>query len=221
MSTTTPPSALGTGVYSLVEAAYLLGMDEDTVLRWSSPHGGKEALVAPSHGWAFSFHDLVSVAVIAVLRQRKVSPSGVRTTIAYLQEKFDTPRPFAHRDVVRELHTAGSSVLWTPNVDVSKGGQLTFIETVTNYLKPIEYGSNRLARLWRPERQIVLDPEIQVGRPCIEGTRVTTEVVASRFLQGESRGDISDDLQITIQQVSYATKFEKRLRNGKGLALVA
>lgn len=213
---------LGAGVYTLPEASYLLGMDERTVLRWSQPQpNGKTALVPPTHGWAFSFHDLLSLAVIAVLRQRGVKAEGVRRTIHFLQAEFSVARPLAHRDIVKKLRTAGNSVLSVPNIDATRGGQFAFIETIALYLQPIEYGSDQLARLWKPASQVVLDPEIQAGRPCIQGTRVTTDVVAGRVTQGESRADVARDLGITVNQVTAARTFEKRLQHGEGLALVA
>lgn len=212
---------LGSGVYDVATAAYLLGMDERTVVRWSLPTAtGKPALVPPSHGWAFSFHDLLSIAVIAVLRQRGVTPNGIRQSIAYLQERFSAPRPFAHEEVVPTLRTAGRSLL-SGEIDVSKGGQLAIVETVTTYLRPIEYGDNRLARLWKPARYVALNPEVQAGRPCIKGTRVTTDVIADRLAQGEDAWEIADDLAVTVRATKAAASFEERLQSGRGLALVA
>ncbi len=216
-------STLGTGVYDLGEAAYLLGISERTLIRWSRPSGGnrKPALVAPSHGWAFSFHDLLSLAVVAVFRQREITPDGIRNTVSYLQEEFGTERPLAHEGVVNALQTVGRSVLLSPGIDVTKGGQLALVETVRQYLRPVSYGSDQLAELWNPAKHILLDPSIQAGRPCISHTRVTTDVVASRLEQGESPRLISRDLQISVGQVAAAARFEARLQSGEGLALVA
>jgi len=104
--------------------------------------------------------------------------------------------------------------------DVTAGGQVAILETVRAYLRPVEYGENHLARLWRPTDEIALDPKVQAGRPCIIGTRVTTDVVASRFLLGEPRRELAEDLGLTVSQVVAATQFEQRLERGEGLALV-
>ena len=162
-------SALGTGVYDLSDAAYLLGLTESTVLRWSTPTPSKKpALVPPTHGWAFTFHDLLSLAVIAVLRQRNVTAPGIRRSLRYLQGEMGLPHPFAHRDVVEALRTVGSSLLFE-DIDLTRGGQVALLETVESYLQPIQYGSNRLARLWKPALHIVLNPEVQAGKPCVQG----------------------------------------------------
>jgi uncharacterized protein (DUF433 family) len=215
------PPAIGTGVYGLSDASYLLGIDERVIVRWSQSRSKEQALVPPSHGWAFSFHDLLSLAVIGVLRQRGITPGGIRRTILYLQAEFSTPRPLAHRDIVQALQTAGRSVLLDSGIDVTKGGQMAMLQTLRTYLRPIEYGADRLARLWTPTMHVALNPDVQAGQPCISKTRVTTDVIASRISQGETARAVARDLQITVRQVSAAAQFEARLQSGDGLALVA
>ena len=219
---TTTQSTLGAGVYGLSDASYLLGIDERSLGRWSrATPAGKTALVSPSHDWAFSFHDLLSLAVIAVFRQRDVTPDDIRRTVSYLQEEFDTQRPLAHKDIVRALHTAGRSILLAPGIDVSRSGQMAIVETVRKYLRPIEYGADRLARLWKPATNVTLNPEVQAGQPCVMGTRVTTDVIASRVAQGESPKEVAHDMGIATRSATAAVRFESRLRSGEGLALVA
>ncbi len=137
-----------------------------------------------------------------------------------MENEFSTARPFAHKDVVRALRTVGESVLLA-DIDVTKGGQLAIVSTIDAYLRPVEYGANQLARLWKPAQYVVLNPGIQAGRPCVAGTRVTTDVVASRLGQGESVRTIAHDLGITTRQANAARAFESRLQDGQGLALVA
>jgi uncharacterized protein (DUF433 family) len=179
-------------------------------------------LVSPTHGWAFSFHDLLSLAVVAVFRQRKVTPAGVRETIRQLQIRFNYDKPLANADVVEGLATVGRSVILTDEgTDVSAGSQGVLLETVQRYLLPVTYGSDRLARLWQPAERIQLDPDVQVGHPCVQSTRITTETLAGRAAQGEPHEVIADDLGITVEDVAAATAFETKLDLGRGLALVA
>jgi len=215
--------SLGTGAYDLFRASFLLGISEATLVRWSTPtRSGKPALVAPSHGWAFSFHDLVSLAVIAVLRQERVTPDNIRRSTTYLEERFSTPRPLAHREVVEALQTAGQHVYLVPEgVDVTQGGQMVLLETVRSYLRPVEYGTNLLARLWRPAKRVELNPEIQAGVPCISGTRVTTDIIAARVGAGEPPEQVAEDFGVSISDITAATRFEQRLESGEGLARIA
>lgn len=214
---------LGTGVYDVATASRLLGIDDRTLVRWAHPDkAGRPALVPPTHGWAFSFHDLLSLAVIAVLRQGPVTPMGVRRAVEFLRQRFQVPRPLAHKRIVDALRTAGNSLLLPDEgwLDITAGGQFTIFETVERYLAPIEYGHDQLARLWRPAPLILVNPAVQAGLPCLEGTRVTTDVLAGRFIAGESYEDIADDLMVSAEQVRAAVVFERDLEEGKGLALV-
>jgi uncharacterized protein (DUF433 family)/DNA-binding transcriptional MerR regulator len=216
-------SLFGTGVYDLLLAAHLLGIDERNLRRWSSPaRSGAMALVPPTHGWAFSFHDLLSLAVVAVLRQRGVTTAGVRTMIRELEAQFDYARPLAHAHVVEGLATVGTSVISAKDgVDLTKAGQRVLLQTIKRYLRPIEYGSDNLARLWRPASRILVNPEVQVGHPCIASTRVTTATVSGRVAQGEQPEAIAEDLGVSLADVRAAVAFERRLDAGEGLALVA
>jgi uncharacterized protein (DUF433 family) len=65
----------------------------------------------------------------------------------------------------------------------------------------------------------VLDPQIQAGKPCVDKTRVTTDVVAERVAQGEPAPVVAEDLRLTIVQVNRAVKFEDHLGAGQGMAL--
>lgn len=218
MATTT----LGTGVYDLAEASYLLGVSEATLAGWSRKTArGEPPLVPPTHGWAYSFHDLLSLAVVAVFYQRKVNRAGVRLTIEYLEKEYRVPRPLADKRVVTSLTTSAGHVMWQDRTDVTRGGQQVLVETVRQYLTPVEYGSDFLARLWRPARSVELDPTVQAGSPCIVGTRVTTDVVAARVAQGEPASAIAADLFVSTRQVTDAVRFENQLRDGHGLALVS
>lgn len=217
------PTLFGLGVYDLLQASHLLGLDERTLRRWSQrDSAGHPPLLAATHGWAYSFHDLLSLAVIAVMRQRGVTPMGVRETIRQLEMRFDYPRPLAHQDVVEAIATFGGSViLFDEATDLTRGGQGVLLSTVERYLQPIEYGSDKLARLWRPADRILVDPDVQVGHPCIDGTRITTETLAGRAAQHEDVQVIAGDLGISAEDVQAAVDFEERLAEGRGLALVA
>lgn len=215
----TPRRVLGLGVYTIESASWLLGIAEQTIIRWGhTTQRRPQPLLRPTHGWAYSFHDLVSLAVIAVLRQRQVPERNVARALRELEDITDEPRPLARRDVVDQLATAGVSVL-LGDLDLTQSRQTVIIETLSMYLQPIVYDDDSLlARLWKPSLHVVVDPEVQVGRPCIEGTRVTTDVVASRVEQGESVDLIARDLDLSRAEIADAIGFEKRLLRGHGLA---
>lgn len=213
--------ALGRGAYDLQEASYLLGVTDRTLVSWARPSaGGLPPLIEPSLGWAYTFHDLVSLAMAAVLRQRDVRISGIRRTHAYLQQRHGEPRPFARRDIIEGLATAlGSVITAEDGVDTTRSGEMVLLGVIKEWLVPLTYDADQLARLWKPQQLVLLDPAIQVGQPCVEGTRVTTSTVAGRYLQNERLAAICKDLDLTVEEGRACLTFERKLKNGQGLAL--
>jgi uncharacterized protein (DUF433 family) len=169
---------------------------------------------------AFSFVDLVSLKVVSDLRRRKVSEADIRQGVMYLEELTGHAKPFAHRDVVELLATSGTALLvdiqggW---YDIGKGGQGASKEVVRLWLKRVSYDNAGVAELWRPAKLILINPAVQAGAPCVEGTRVPTGTIAD--MAAEDPVDVvADDLDLTFEQVSAAVAFERSLREGRGLA---
>ena len=71
----------------------------ELVARWSTKSQGKRALVEPSQGDLFSFHDLISLLVVKELWDRKVSTDEIRAGEDFLAQALKTERPLAHRDL--------------------------------------------------------------------------------------------------------------------------
>ncbi len=181
---------------------------------------GLPPLVEPNLDWAYTFHDLVSLAMAAVLRQRGIQISGITRTHAYLQQHHMEPRPFAKQDIVEGLATAlGSVITAEDGVDTTKGGQLVLLSVIEKWMVPLTYDADRLALLWRPQQLLLLDPAIQVGQPCVGGTRVTTSTVAGRYEQNERLAAICKDLDLKLTEGRACLRFERKLKNGQGLAL--
>lgn len=217
MSTT----LVGSGVYDAVEAGRLLGVPVACILRWAVPdRRGLPPVVAPSFERAFSFQDLVSLSVAGVLRERQVADDDMRRGVEYLQQFTHHDKPLAYRDVVELLATSGRSFIarlgggW---FDLGKGGQSAFKEIVKVYLKRITFDDLGGARLWRPAPHVVLDPGVQAGTPCIEGTRIPTATVAAMAAVDPLKL-VADELDLSVEEVEAAASFEAALLEGRGIA---
>lgn len=209
--------ALHRGIYDVTEVARLIKVTPDTVSRWTTPtRHGKQALVTPSLGWAFSFHDLVSLRVVGELRRRNVKADDIRAGIKYLKRQLGTNRPLAHK----RLATVGvaffanlAEVVSAPTdwVNVGRGGQAAFREIIEPALRPIDYDEELMASRWRPAKRVWIDPQVQAGAPCIADTRIPTAAVAGLVHAGDDREDVAADLEISIENVDAAVDFEDRL----------
>ena len=201
--TTTSTTLMGKGIYDLVEAARLVRRQPDTIARWTR---GDQPLHAVSDPLLLCFLDVISLFVISKLRDRGVPLGEIRSGGEYLAEKLGTAYPFAHQQVA----TVGGAFFgelgeW---YDVGKHGQGAFEAVIEDELTPIEYGRDQMADLWRPSPGVLIDPSIQAGAPCIEGTRVPTLVVAGLVKAGESHNYIASDYALDQTQIDAALTYE-------------
>lgn len=212
---------LNQGVYDATEAALLLGRTPAQVVRWASAAGGLEPIVTPSFERAFSFADLVSLRVAAQLNDAGVSDQELRRGLALLRRRYGVDRPLADRAVLRRLATSGSSFIadldegW---VDIGRGGQGVFDEVAQLYLRRVQFDDAGQPTIWRPAERVVLDPRVQAGAPCIEGTRVPTATISDQ-LKGESVEDVALDFDLTVEDILAAAAFQESLERGVALAL--
>lgn len=63
-------------------------------------------------------------------------------------------------------------------------------------------------RAYRPVPGVLVDPRVQFGRPCLEGTGIKTAVVASRLSAGEPVSSLFHDYDIDEALVRAAVGFE-------------
>ena len=208
------------GVYDAHEVGHLLAQHVDAIVRWSVPDRQGPAIVAPSLVRAFSFLDLVSLAVVKELWGRNISERDMRAGAAFLQQETGHEKPLAHKDVVDLLATSGATLLMSLAggwYDIGRGGQGAFENVVRLYLKTVSYDDLGVAQLWRPAPLVVLNPKIQAGAPCLAGTRVPTARV-NEMLATDPADVVAADLDLTEDQVRAAVEFEAALAEGRGLA---
>ena len=201
-----PAGLLGKGIYDLSEAARIIKRDPGTIGHWTK---GDPPLHPVTHDRILSFLDLISLWVISELLRRRVPRREIRSGRDYAANKVGTQYPFAHQ----ELATVGAGFFarldtseeW---VDAGMGGQGSFPEMIKELIRPIKYGPDLHAAQWRPAKRILLDPLIQAGAPCIEGTRVLTRVVADLKQAGEHIKDIADHMRLKTAEVDAALQYE-------------
>ncbi|MGH9269952.1 MAG: DUF433 domain-containing protein [Ilumatobacteraceae bacterium] len=210
--TTVASMLMGRGIYDPTEAARLVRVHPDTLARWTT---GRRPLVVPAFERFFDFEDLVSRLVIAELSRRHVETSEIRRGIEVLAEELGVDRPLAHVDAPKRLATVGRSFFadigeWA---DAGKGFQLAFQPMIEPVLRPLEYDTSGFAHLWRPLPLVTAAPAVQAGTPCIEATRVPTRTVDGLVRVGEDIEEIAFDLDLEIEQIEAALRFEAALRD--------
>ena len=165
---------------------------------------------------AVSFRNVVELHVLAALRRK---------------HKIDMPVvPGDHLPVQAARHTAplADQQMLTDGkdlfveqlgkvVNISRDGQLEMRSLMEVYLLRIErdpaglpvrlFPFTRL-RIEDSPRLIVLNPHVQFGRPCIEGTGIPTSVIAERYRAGESFEALAEDYGQPSPSIQEAIRFE-------------
>lgn len=210
---------IGSGLYDASEVALIVGLSPDQVVRWTTDSTHGKAPVIPTFDRLFSFADLVALTVIAQIRSN-VTDRHLRRGVGELRSRFDVANPLAVSAILGKLATSGDSFLLRDVGDefddIGRGGQGTFREVVELDLKRIEFDGGGGPARWRPVDGVVIDPNIQAGAPCIEGTRIPTAIVAAR-LAVDGPDDIAFDLDIELAAVEVAARFEELLADGAGI----
>lgn len=58
--------------------------------------------------------------------------------------------------------------------------------------------------------KIIRDPKIMVGKPTIEGTRITVELILNLIEHGQTIPEIMDDYDLTEDQVKASVRYAKK-----------
>lgn len=213
--------------YSVADAARLVGVPHSTAGAWVHGRGyragGRSKQSAPvielddPDGTYLSFRNLVEMHVLAAIRrQYRVSLQNTRKAVEFMRRGLHTGHPLANQRML----TDGKDLLVRHGQDllnVSRGGQVE-MDIVQSFLDRIEFGRDgALLRLFpfttteiaRDPRDVVIDPRVQFGRPCLWRTGIPTEVIADRFLAGESIESIAADYEVEPLRVEAAIRYER------------
>lgn len=226
------PNLLDTGIYSLPQAARLIGAEPRAVRRWMKGHRWKyrdghrhtgplwktQLADAEFDHPAIGFRDLMELRFVRAFVDAGVSLHVVKATIEVARERWGTDYPLT----ARRFCTDGK-VIFESAVDQVGEEMLTDVRrkqiVFTHVIKPslyagIEY-DGAAARLWKPVdgKGVVLDPSRQFGSPIVLGTSIATETLFDAFVaEGRDRKATARMFEIDPKQVDAAVRFEERLR---------
>jgi len=167
----------------------------------------------PTRQRLITFLDLVSIRMIAILRSRNVKLRELRYTEKYLRKEFGLQRPFASRP----LWTCSSHIFIEFEeylLAASKFGQRA-MDFIKNWLSEVEidmtFDESDIASSWCPYEYICLDPTIQFGAPCIDGTRIPTRSIWNKIKAGDNVEVMAALYDLSTVQVQSAIQWEQRI----------
>lgn len=156
--------------------------------------------------------------MISLLRSRGISFKAIRESEQFARDLTGNRNPFA------------TAALWHSDSDIFLRFRDRIISTAEQqgqyamallepYLRRVhhypglKFDGDGLANLWRPHQSVALNPKIGFGAPCIEHTRIQTEVLWSLRNAGESLESLAEVYEIAPDKVHAAIEWEHRLVN--------
>lgn len=228
----------GIGVYTLPDAARLVGTDAPTIRRWlyGYPYkkAGKDKQYRSSPLWTpqyspddlgervIGFRDLMEIRIVREFVKRGVPLIVVRHCLAAARDIFGGDYPLTRQRFLTDGETIFHEVLETEDLENEPGlldlrrRQHVFRSIIKDSLYAgIEY-DGEAARRWFPEGKnhpVVVDPEVQFGHPTIEQSGVPTAALYAAWLaEGKKRATVARLYEVDPRHVDAAVRFEEKLR---------
>lgn len=203
------PFGLDAGIYLQSEAALLTGLPSTTVRRWLQLERGAADISAIAQQPLVSFHDLVSLRAVAALRRMGMHVSKIKKGADFMRRELGIKHPLASED----LKTDGVD-LYFPEahglIAVTAAGQMAAQELVAAYLRDVKYkplaGNHRLAVSWEPPG-VRIDPLIQRGAPCVDGSRVEIALLKRYIDAGDSLEYLAELYELDVDDVRRAVSW--------------
>jgi uncharacterized protein (DUF433 family)/DNA-binding transcriptional MerR regulator len=214
-------SMVGKGLYSLTEAAQLLGVSNAKARRWADPQAGLVRRILDPAEQVLTFVELMELHFIRLFREEGVSLPAIRKAAQAASKKFRTSHPFA----VKRFDTDGRSIFATlvdedrdaVLVEDLRSGQYVFESVIRPFFRKLDYrGAQEVCRYWPMDKQhrVVLDPERQFGAPIDAPSGVPTRSLydAVSAGRGQSKALVADWFNVPVEAVEAAMDFEESLK---------
>lgn len=206
------PFGLDAGIYLQSEAALLTGLPRTTVRRWLQLERGADSIRAVTDQPLVSFHDLISLRAVAALRRMGMRIGKIKAGADFMRRELGIEYPLASED----LKTDGVN-LYFPEaqelaeacglITVTAAGQMAAQVLVADYLRDVKYkplgGNHRLAVTWEPPA-VSINPLIQHGAPCVEGSRVEIALLKRYIDAGDPLEYLADLFELDAEKIRRA-----------------
>ena len=195
---------LGTGLYSIPEAAALLAQKPETVRRWAFGYRrGRDypplihtELPEVQGQRALTFVELIELLYIGEFLKRRVTWTHIHQAAAAAARMHFGPHPFASRRFLADSSGVYAALREADGeeslVHLVGHGQGAIREIVRPYLSQLDFDSDDVAARWYPlgkEGGVVLDPEYSFGAPVIVEHHVPTLTLSTAYhAEREDRG---------------------------------
>lgn len=221
----------GIGVYSVPEAARLIGMPSQTLRRWVGEFDHLEAKhnlqgmplwsaqYSRSDGDQYlGFRDLVEARIVKALRSSGIPLQTVRRCLERARTMIGDDHPFSTRNFKSDGKTLFLEIVQgatDPILVDLRQGQQAFKTILEQSLSGLEFGKEVAERWWllSGKKTIVADPKRSFGHPIVASNGMSTSSVAEAVLAEGSVERVAQLYEMKVAEVKDAVFFEHGLRS--------
>jgi uncharacterized protein (DUF433 family) len=161
-----------------------------------------------------NFRDLVSLRAIAAMRAKGMKHEEIMTAEKALRKRYGWDYPFATVEFwtmpPKDIFIKEGKALLSASRHMQSA--MNFFEEYMQPLHNLTFDIFGVSATWRPCNSVLFDPQIQYGEPCIEGTRVATQVIWSFHKAGDSVENLSYFYGIQPNRIEDAIRWENRIQ---------
>jgi uncharacterized protein (DUF433 family) len=222
------PDLSRSGIYSVSEAAALIGESQQKIRAWVDgwPRSGVPALVDNDLGWvddrlAFSFANLMELRFVSVFA-KVVKIREIRAVMDEARRETRRAHPFATNIVFR---TDGKKII----VEIAHRNNVTQLYDLKSrnfeiggvmyrtLKQDVVYDPKGDAAAWFPRRglapNVMVHPRLAFGRPVLQEDGIPTEAIADAIkAEGGSVDKVAALFEISRRRVQEAVAFENHLQ---------
>jgi uncharacterized protein (DUF433 family) len=166
---------------------------------------------------AFNFYTLVEVYCVMAFREMGLSFLKIRQARDELSARFETPYPFASHELLcdgKRIMVALKDTGILSVLTLGAGGETAFQKIIEPFCHKLDFSKKtELAeRFWPMGRDsfVVVDPRHGFGRPTLDGTNISTEVIYDLLRAGEDAETVCGLYEISEKQLRDVKQFEER-----------
>jgi uncharacterized protein (DUF433 family) len=223
---TAPSTLVGKGIYPVPEAARLSKVSPRRIRYWLNRFDSETArerhtlwqgeLQPIDDKIVLSFLDLQEVRFVQKFLESGVSWKILRVAHEVARKRYNTEHPFCTRKfatdgkyIIEELKNQSSSIEFE---EIEKT-QKVFPSVVRPFIRDLDFSDNRLLRWWPLSRNknVVLDPHRQFGRPIVSDAGVATEILFLAVKAGQSEREVANWYEVKESDIRDAIDFEEWL----------
>jgi uncharacterized protein (DUF433 family) len=220
------PQLLGSGIYTVSEAAHLTKVSAPRIRRWMKGYDFKTkkerhhsrpvwtGQIEPIDGKiAVGFSDLMEIRFVSAFISAGVSWKTMRSAHHAAKVKLKSDHPFS----THTFATDGRQILLDQAeasadqclIDITTD-QREFKKIVVPFLRELEF-DHGYTRWWPmgKNRSVVLDPTRNLGQPIVTAAGIPTRVLAGTVLaNGGSMERVARWYEVALDEVRDAVEFE-------------